>query len=80
MTLFSSPDVDPAGIAVDDFDVYWMDNSNGTVSKVGIAGGPPKVLATDQLQPWRMAMDERNVYWGNENLNSTSGSVMKLAK
>ncbi|HUJ27218.1 MAG TPA: hypothetical protein VLW85_14435 [Myxococcales bacterium] len=65
----------PDGLAVDDTNVYVSDES--TILRVGLGGENPTVIASDQLAPGEMAVDDDNVYWVNTN---PSGTVMKLAK
>ncbi len=53
----------PWDIGIDDANVYWIDNSAMTVSKVGKDGGTPEVLTTTENMPQRMAVAAGRVYW-----------------
>jgi hypothetical protein len=66
----------PQGIAIDGSDVYWANQSAGTINKVPIGGGTVTVLAQCQQQPEDVAVDATSVYW----TNSGGGSVVKVAK
>ena len=77
MTTLATGQVHPVGIVVDASYVYFTCfASDGTVRKVGLAGGPVVTIASAQNQPGYMAMDAKSLYW----TNSGSGTVMKLAK
>jgi hypothetical protein len=71
------------GIALGANAVYWIgDGANpysaeGSVMKVGISGGTPVTLASNQAHPQRVAVDATAVYWTNGGL-SGDGSVMKV--
>jgi len=45
--------------------------------KVSLDGGAAITLASGLTNPWAIAVDETNVYWGN---NASSGSVMSMPK
>ena len=64
----------PSGIAVDATDVYWCDWSAGTVNRRAKTGGPIKVLAFNEENANRIALDARRVYW------SSSERVSSVAK
>jgi len=64
----------PARIAVDGANVYWVDQSpGGALMKVPISGGSPTTLYTGGV-PSGVAVDDTSVYW----TDSTNGTVMKL--
>lgn len=67
----------PAAIAVDATNVYWINNIYGTgsIMRVSKAGGAPTVLASGQKVPADIAVDATSVYW-----SSYSGdTVLRLA-
>ncbi len=65
----------PTGIAVDGTYVYWVDNTDGTVSSVPLAGGTVNKLASGQNGPNAIAVDATGIYW-----TTSDGKVMVLAK
>jgi hypothetical protein len=65
----------PLGLAVDDANVYFSDRTRGTVEFVPRAGGAAVPLATAQLGPDAVALDDDFVYWVN-----TGGSVVRAHK
>jgi DNA-binding beta-propeller fold protein YncE len=67
----------PVGIAVDSTDVYFTVANDGTVMKVGLAGGPPYLtLAVGLSYPFGITADATSVYWND----LANGTVTKLAK
>jgi hypothetical protein len=54
--------------------VYWADNSLGTIMAVPAAGGPPAQLAGGQNGPGYLAVDNGFVYWAD----SGAGTIMKV--
>jgi len=74
----------PIGLAIDATNVYWADESGGTVSKAPIALGATTVLATG-IRPFVDAVDAVNVYWtdiGAGTVNQTpiaGGATVVLA-
>jgi hypothetical protein len=64
------------GLAVDATDIYWA-SSDGTVSKVGLNGGVPSILASGQAAPWNVAIDLKSVYWTND---VDSGTIVRVEK
>jgi hypothetical protein len=77
----------PAGIAVDDRNVYWVDSGLadgvGTVMMAAKGGGAPVVLASGQDSPGAIVVDASCVYWtnvGTSAKNDADGAVMMVAK
>ena len=68
----------PLGVAVDATNVYWTNNTNGTVMKCAVGGcsNAPTTVATGQSGPAGIALDATAIYWANE----TGGTIMKVAK
>ena len=71
----------PAALAVDQTDVYWVtegtnDNSfkDGTVMKVPIGGGQSTTVAGNQDEPFAgLALDDLTVYWAEYDPASGGG-------
>lgn len=61
-------------------ELFFTSSTEGTVSKIPIAGGSAVVLASAQAWPWGVAVDSSNVYWLNRGLGNDDGTVMKLAR
>jgi sugar lactone lactonase YvrE len=70
----------PQGIAVDGRYAYWTDSQAQTVNRVPLAGGAPTTVATRQVAPLAIAVDETSVYWTTVAVGTGVGSVMKIAK
>lgn len=66
----------PFGIAVDVYNIYWTNNTGGTVMKAAISGGAPTEIASGQGGPYGIAVDGTNVYW----TNNVDGTVMQAPK
>jgi hypothetical protein len=61
--------------ALDDTDVYWVDNATvGTIMKVPKTGGTASIVARD-TNPVAIAVDAHAVYWSDQG-----GSIMRLPK
>ncbi len=71
----------PWDIAVDDTDVYWVEEGSnagdGRVRKVAAGGGAPQSLAETQATPIAMATDDDSIFWVNF---TSGGSVSRIAK
>jgi hypothetical protein len=72
-----------AGIAVDDANLYWLDdgppdsnryadNTNGAVMRMPLDGGAPLTLASGQNWPQSIVVDSANVYWTNGGASTSS--------
>lgn len=66
----------PAHLAVDGTSVYWTNEGDGTVMKIGVQGGTPVVLASKQRRPMDIVVDATHVYWAN----FAGGTIMRLPK
>jgi|SRR5580698_4480044 hypothetical protein len=92
-TVVSPPSNAPlpffTSIAVDAAHVYWANygesneptNTNGTIMKVPLGGGPAMTLASGQHDPYAIVVDSSNVYWGNAGTQTEGykdGAVMKV--
>ena len=53
----------PSGMAVDENNVYWIEQTAGTVKKVPINGGTITSLTEGLNYPYRIAVDSNSVYW-----------------
>jgi hypothetical protein len=62
-------------LAFDDQFVYWIDVSDGTISRVAKTGGAKQLLTTDNRQPTRFALDATSLYY-----TQSLGSIMSLPK
>jgi hypothetical protein len=75
-----------SAIAVREGEVYWttrggQDDQSGLVSKVSRCGGPVTTLAANQIDPWSIAVDATNVYWGtssDDGMGHATGGVRKV--
>jgi hypothetical protein len=56
-------------LAIRDGFVFWTNSGSedgiGTVNKVSVEGGTPTVLASNQILPAGIAVDDRFVYWAD---------------
>ena len=66
--LFDQSDF-PAGIAVDDAGVYWLEDVPFTVNRCPKTGcvGDPELLSNSGSLPRAIALDDRNVYWTDDS-------------
>jgi hypothetical protein len=83
-TVVASVQNVPMGIAVDETNVYWVNQGDGTVMKCAIAGcnDRPTTLASGQDHPWGIATDGSSAYWTNYGTHTapkTPGTVMLCA-
>jgi hypothetical protein len=93
---YGDDNIVPAGIAVDDAYVYWVQsgtwkeenvavtNNDGQVRACPKAGCPasgPMILAKGLARPWEMSQDETALYvCMYGNFGQVGGSVVKIAK
>ena len=84
---FASSQHNPAGVAVDATNVYWVatgdpDQNNGFVLTCPLTGcAQPTVLASGQHYPVRIKVDADAVYWTNNGQSTgRDGSIWKVAK
>jgi hypothetical protein len=71
----------PAGIALDETNVYWTDDLGGTVMTALLDAGSLQVLASGQNAPQGIAVDSTSVYWANggtKDAGYTDGTIMIL--
>jgi len=70
------------GLAIDSTSVYWADWVDGAMLRVGLDGGTPDTIASDQPKPQGVVVDATAVYWVNLGDQSasppTKGSVVKF--
>ena len=85
-TVTSSPFVE--GLAVDANYVYFTvlgDESDGTVDRVPKGGGEVETLASGQIRPWGITLDDARVYWIDQGHDQpgapgNDGSILALDK
>lgn len=66
----------PRALTLDDTHVYWVEGSQGSITRVPKTGGVPEVLATGQAGAGGLAVDASSVYW----TNVAAGSVHAIPK
>ncbi|XYH93294.1 DUF5050 domain-containing protein [Sorangium sp. So ce1128] len=69
------------GIAVRDGYIYYTNagEGGGLVAKMRTDGAEPRTLARDQRLPFRIAVDERHVYWTNMgSADRADGAIMRV--
>ncbi len=66
----------PRTLTLDDTHVYWVEGSQGAITRVPKTGGVPEVLATGQAGAGGLAIDAANVYW----TNTAAGSLHTIPK
>jgi hypothetical protein len=64
------------GVATDGVNVYWADQTAGTVSRVPVSGGATTVVVSGESRPTGVALDSTYVYWTSNG----DGAIRKLAK
>lgn len=57
----------PLETVVDVAHVYWVDTAGKTINRIDKLGGVPMAVATDQLSPGALAVDEHGVYWSESS-------------
>jgi sugar lactone lactonase YvrE len=70
---------EPAGIAVDATNVYWVEQISGNVNTISKNGGNTTTLAPGvpvQNFPIGIAIDADTVYWANAG----TGTIEKVSK
>lgn len=76
--------IDPAALALDATDVFWVERAAGRVMKVPRDGSAPAtILAVDQQSPVSIAVDGTSVYWLNRGTLAADfmdGSLCRVAK
>ena len=68
----------PATIAVDGVHVYVALESEGVVQRIPVQGGSAETLASDQVNPTAIVVDDSAVYWAN--CSDTNGAILALTK
>jgi hypothetical protein len=78
---WSLPEINVAGIAVDDSYVYWaagvssLTTMDGAVRRVSKAGGSPTTLSANENDPTAVTLDDTYVYWG-----TSAGELARMPK
>jgi len=67
--------VSPGGLTVDATSLYWSSGNTNSILKMPKCGGPITTLASAQLVPSGIAVDDAYAYWGAEG---TLEGVMKV--
>ena len=65
-TTVASLEFFPTSIAVDGSGIYWINQGDGTVMHVPLAGGRPVALARGQINVFLIAIDATAVYWTSD--------------
>lgn len=65
-------------LATDNDRVYFT--TNNQIMAVRKDGGSPSALATGELDPTGIAVDEENIFWINAGTETTGGTIRKMAK
>lgn len=76
-TTFKDALPNPRGLVADSANVYWTNLDDGTVLSCPISGctAAPRVLATGQSAPLRIALDGDHLYWVNSG-DDTIGTAL----
>jgi hypothetical protein len=74
----------PHKLVADDTYVYWLDygcapNRDGTVKRIAKSGGTPEVLASGQITPIDLDVDQQHVYW-TEGVTNYKGTLKRVVK
>jgi hypothetical protein len=65
---------DPYAIAADATGTYWTDRAGGRIFRLRPGETQPSVIAKDQSEPDRIALDEHHAYW------TSGGEIWRLSK
>lgn len=66
-----------ARLATDGTSLYWVEPTTGKVRSVPVAGGTIAEVATAQLKPTQIAVDDAGVYWVNQGDGSAASSKLQ---
>ena len=85
-TTVASSQGQPAGIAVDSTNIYWIDqvaydggSGEGSLMKLSLAGGAPISLATGIGNAFQLAINSTNAYFGGGNSVNDAEFTVPLA-
>jgi hypothetical protein len=81
-TVLNANDLRPGmtGIAIHGDHLYLTNVIAGSVLRIPKGGGPTEELASGQSTPFRIVVDDANIYWTNMgDINSATGQVMRMA-
>jgi hypothetical protein len=84
VVVLASSQFNPAQLAVDASNVYWIDGgdvlgTNGSVMKVATTGGTATPLASSQPSPYYLVIDNASVYWTTNGVFG-NGGISRIAK
>jgi hypothetical protein len=63
-------------LAIHGASLYWTETPTGKVRTMSVAGGVVTDVATGQLEPTQIAVDDKGVYWVNQGDGSTGSSKL----
>jgi hypothetical protein len=69
----------PWDLAIDDQNVYFVEDDAGTVKQVSKGGGQVTTLASDCVEPMAVAADSTHVYWIERN-DGSNGRLRRVLK
>jgi hypothetical protein len=69
----------PLRLVLDSGNVYWIENTGGTVKKMGKDGTGLTILASGLVQPQRITADDTHIYF-TDIPSSNIGNVKKMGK